>query len=385
MKLNQEIKLPNISFDFLNKLKFKGKRIKFPKEYIAVDLGSFALKAVEFNLKDRTIEKVFYYPWDTALKSTQIIEIIKSSSFISELGSLLLNNGFRSKNILVQASNYNLVMRPMSLPPNIPEYEIGHVLRTSLEDEIPYTIDEVYYDFAIEDRSKKETLINVYAAQKDYIDAVIDMFNKLRYEVYQIGVPSNLVWNTIKYNYLEDDDLDDSDLFVSIDIGYNTTIITIFSSDKVFLYRTLSYGGAHFTRAIEKDYNLSELQAEHFKCQKGIEKVNDNENLLQIQQEIFNQIWRSIQYVISRNRMYILKGIYLSGGSANLKGFDMKLKRYLEIQNINMSQSVNIRIVDPFKYIDLVDGIDESEFKHISSTFTNVIGLALGGTEDENY
>jgi hypothetical protein len=115
MRLNQPIKLPNISFDFFKKLKYRDKKVPIPKDYIAIDIGSFSLKAIEYDRKARLVTKILYYPYSQEFIGNNIYSKLESQTFINELTDILASNGFKSKNILLLASHDNLVMRPRNL------------------------------------------------------------------------------------------------------------------------------------------------------------------------------------------------------------------------------------------------------------------------------
>ncbi|MFP4456840.1 MAG: pilus assembly protein PilM [Halanaerobiales bacterium] len=383
MKLNQPIKLPNLSFDIFQKLKYREKKIPIPKDYIAIDIGSFSLKAVEFDSKRKEITRLLYYPWEQDIIKKNIYQKFDNPEFIKNLCDLLANNSFVSKNIFLLCNYENLVMRPMSMPPNIPKHEINQVLDMTLEDEIPYHSDEVYYDFDIAERTNESTLVHVYAAETKFVDMSIDLFKKFHYEIYKIGVPSMASWSCLKYNYTKD--LEENKLVINIDLGSSATLVSIFDSNRLFLYRVISYGGANITRAFEKDLEITNNEAEHYKCENGLVNIENLENLNQLQNNIFEQIWRSIQYVTSRNRMYSLKYIFLSGGSANLKGLGHKLKRYLEIQTQNrqLMKDLEILKIDTFKNVDVSEEIDKNELNDIKTAFSNVVGLSLGDVNHE--
>jgi type IV pilus assembly protein PilM len=383
MRLNQPIKLPNISFDFIKKLKYREKKVPMPKDYIAIDIGSFSLKAIEYDRKDRLVTKILYYPYSQEFINNNIYSKLESQTFVNELTDILDSNGFKSKNILLLASHDNLVMRPMNLPPNIPKHEIYQVLEMSLEDEIPYKLDEVYYDFYISQKTDESTLVHVYASEKKFVDLSINMFRKLRYEVYKIGVPPVASEHAIKANYYED--IEDGELIINVDFGATSTLLSIYDKNRLFLYRVIPYGGINITRAIEKDLSIDNYSAEHFKCENGLLNIESMVNLAQLQNDIFNQVWRSIQYVTSRNRMYVLGNIFLSGGSANLKGLGNKLRRYIEIQTQNSDLMKNMEIgkLSSFRKINFDSNIVKEDISMVETMFNNSIGLALGDRKYE--
>jgi len=209
------------------------------------------------------------------------------------------------------------------------------------------------------------------------------MFKKFHYEVYKIGVPPVSSWDAIKANYKND--IKEKELVINIDFGASSILLSIYDKYKMFLYRVIPYGGISITKAIEKDLKINNYNAEHYKCKNGLLNIGNMTHLNQLQNNMFNQIWRSIQYVTSRNRMYSIGQIFLSGGSANLKGLNNKLRRYIEIQAQSSDLIKNMEIIrfNSFKEIEFENNIKSKDLLNIKSMFNNSIGLALGGTKDE--
>ena len=379
MKLNKLLKVPNVSLNILRrKVKKKNKRV--PKNIVAVDIGTFALKIVEMELGNaKEIKKVIYYPWPEPVANTDVLEIIKNPNFYKEIVYLLDSNNISCKDYYVLAASNRIVMRPIILPPNLPQSEIKQLLSLQIVDQIPYNEDEVYYDYSIIKRDDQETVIHVFASERGYIDEIVGLFTALKKKIHCINVAPVVIYNAVVNNYQLQ--LSNTEIFVTINIGATATELSIFKNTELLLFRTIPIGGNRFTTAFGQDKDSTLQEAEYNKCEYGLHKAVEMQTVLGTQNELFEHLWRSIQYVISRNKSYTLKKVFLSGGSAHLKGFSHKFSRYMEIQMHipGGKRAFEVIVLNPFEGLQLARDIDISCFQEVAASFASVIGLAHGG------
>lgn len=365
----------------INPISFnKKKRAKKQKleRVVAIDIGTFALKLVEVQLKPKIIvKKLVYYPWQTQFPQKDVTEIICSANFHREIIGILESNNITCKNILILAANNKLVMRPMRFPPNLSDSEIKQLLKLQVEEHIPYKQNEVYYDYSVM-RNKDETLTHLYASEKNYINELISIFKGLKRSIKCINVSPVVMYNIA--NKSRDLQLKELEIIVTVNLGANLTELCVFKKNELLLYRTIPIAGNKFTNAFATDETTVMNKAEYSKCEIGLSKAIQMQSVLAVQNELFDQLWKSIQYVIARNKHYSLKKVYLTGGSANLKGLVDKFRRYIEIkyQEPGETRVFDVEILNPFKTVAVDENININEFNGITSSFASVLGLICG-------
>ena len=167
-------------------------------------------------------------------------------------------NAFKIKSGRVNYSipSQSVFTRFVKLPP-MDEAKIDQVIRFEAQQNVPFPIDEVVWDYQIVGDGKDGKMEVVLVAIKS------DLLNEINSGVEEAGLTTAVVdvgpmaiCNAFRYNY---SDLTGCSLL--IDIGARTTNLIFIESQKVFS-RSISIGGTTITSAIARDFGESFGEAE---------------------------------------------------------------------------------------------------------------------------
>lgn len=359
--------------------KIKKKKISLPRRVVAVDIGTSALKIVEMQLgKNPEIQQMVYHPWVQPVTSRDIDDLFLQEDFIDELEAVFKQNTIKTRHVYLLATSNKLIVRYFDFPP-MGELEMQQALQYQVLEQLPYEPDNVCYDYHVVHQDDEGCRVVVFATEKSYINKLLDIFTALSKQVLSINVIPYTLWQVMQdvYNI----ETKENELITSINLGASLSEVSIFHQDELILFRTIALGGNDFTQAFMQDEDLEEVDAERAKRSVGLDSLIPMGAVTERRNELFDQIWRSIQYVISRNRGYTLKSIYLTGGTALLKGLIDQLQRFIEVQmqNFGYVEEFELLLLEPFASYNFQALFDISEFKEQEILFSLALGLARGG------
>jgi len=378
--LNMEIKMPNINFDFIHKYRRDKPKRKMPGKVVAVDVGSFALKLIEVKLgKNPEITKVVYHPWSQAVVNADEEEVFRNPYLFHEFAQVLQDHHIKNRDFYVAAASKDIIMRPFIFPASIPTYEIRKLLEFNIEDQIPYPLEDVYYDYSVVKRDDKGLHIQTFATQRFHVDNMISFYNALQRNLRSVNIYPMMLRQAIEIN--NEATQSSNSLLIIVNIGAAQTEIVIYGKSEILFLRTIDLGGDNFTVALSHYYEGDGAEIERVKHENGLIGAMDLPEVMGVQNELFNNIWDAIQYVTSRNQNYEVFDIMLTGGSASLKGLASKLRRFIEVQVHNPSDMtmVEVQVFNPFQNLNVAADIDLEAYRTLISSFAAVVGLAYGG------
>lgn len=297
------------------------------KAIVGLDIGSYAVKAVEFKSKKKGGEEIYevqkigleFLPHDAIVEGT-----IMDSTAVSETIKMIFDeNKITNRNVVISLSGSSVIIKKISLP-SMDTEELAESIIWEARHNIPYPYEETAVDYAIlkpaagsEDKNLDILLV---AAKKDKVTNYSNVVQQARKNLLAIEVDAFALQNALEINYPE---LYREKTVALINLGANTTNIIIIKKEKPQLFRDLSIGGSFITENIRKDLGLSVDDAE--KVIKGIPAkdippeqietvLNTNiENLLEEIEKTFSF------YEAGEGGERKIEKILLSGGLAKLK------------------------------------------------------------------
>ena len=300
----------------------------------------------------------------------------------------------------------------------LPEEELRRALQWEAEGYIPYDIDEVNLDSYIlgesaESADKYDVLL--VAAKKDLIDRHISTVKQADLTPVIVDVDSFAFLNQFEYNHSPAP----SEVIALIDIGAETTSISIYRGGVSRFSREITIAGDSITTSIQNKLNISFVQAEQMKVQIGApaptesassslgtsmgatsagsavgtgsdllerirgtveritgEDLGDDSPEAMARKAIKNtlnnlvsEIRRSIQFYEGQASGPPVVRVMVGGGSSRMKNLDAFLKRELNLE---------VGIVDPMSRIrPRGKDIDPAQLAENKSALGVAIGLAL--------
>ncbi len=269
-----------------------------------------------------------YYTKGLIVKAGKITDyfIEKSNDLSATLKKLLQDKKIPAKKVKVSLKNPSCLVRYFSFP-KMDKKKLKQTLFYEINKFIPFSPDEVYFDFFIlKENSPSEVLMLLAVAKKDYIDKILETFEKVNLKISEISLDSISLMNLFFANYGDDNQANTCIL----DMGHNFSTMTLLHKGVPFLTRDVKFSTKEILQSISRIKNLSAGEVEEWllsqkKGEETFELVQDNIS------NLCKEMKSSFDYFEVNKGEHIDK-LYLSGGLASLAQIEKPFIELLDIQ-----------------------------------------------------
>jgi type IV pilus assembly protein PilM len=270
--------------------------------------------------------------------------------------------------------------RFVKLPP-MEEGKIDQVINFEAQQNVPFPINEVVWDYQIVGDGKDGKMEVVLVAIKS------DLLNEINSAVEDSGITTSVVdvgpmalCNAYRYNY---SDLTGCTLL--IDIGARTTNLIFIEAQKVFS-RSISIGGTTITSAIARDFGESFGEAEARKKKVGF--VSLGGNYAEPSDPDVSRVSKVIRNTMTRLHAEISRSIsfYRSQqqGSQPVRGFLCGAATNLPYMSEFFHEKLNmpIEFLNPLRNVAVGSGVQIEDASKNAHILGELVGLSLREVSD---
>ena len=260
--------------------------------------------------------------------------------------------------------------------PAVEQGKIDKIISFEAQQNVPFPIDEVVWDYQVVGGGLDEQIQVVLVAIK------VDLLDEINSGVEETGLHTSIVdvapmalYNAFRYNYT---DLSGSSLLV--DIGARTTNVLFIEPRKVFS-RSLSIGGNSITAAIAKEFREPFAAAELRKKRDGFVSLGGayaepaNPDVARVSKlarstmtRLHAELMRSISHYCAQQQGCRPERIFLCGGSAGM--------RYMR-EFFNEKLNVPIEFFNPLQNVTVSESAPTLEVTRSAHLLGELVGLAL--------
>lgn len=334
---------------------------------IGLDIGSTTVRAVEVvRGKDRPRVTVF---GQASLPEGAVVSgVVKDDRAVTAaLRQLWSTTKFSSKNVTLGVTHQQVIVREIDLP-NLPAREFKAALPFQVRDVLPIPVDDAQLDFyPLEDAGKAETVHGLLIAAPK--QAILDLVRAVERAGLSVANVDLACFAALRSSAHLAEDAE-----AVIDIGANSTHISIHLDGVPQIVRTIPRGGNDITKLLASRLSLSATDAELLKQRVGAlggEDENDAEAVAIVEEglrPLVHELRSSFNYYSSMHRAQPIKRVGLVGGGALLPGIAQHLRKAFGIP-VFLSDPMQ-RVVDTH-----VEGMTLGRFR---SSAAVSIGLTLG-------
>ncbi|HXX41651.1 MAG TPA: type IV pilus assembly protein PilM [Chthoniobacterales bacterium] len=263
--------------------------------------------------------------------------------------------------------------------PAVEEEKIEKIIAFEAQQNVPFPIDEVVWDYQLVGGGADEQIqVVLVAIKSDLLDEINGAVEEAGLRASIVDVATMSLYNAFRYNY---SDLGGCSLVV--DIGARTTNLLFVESGKIFS-RSVPIGGSSITVAIAKEFNEPFSAAEFRKKRDGFVSLGgayaeptdpDVARVSKIMRSTMTrlhaELMRSISHYRAQQQGSSPQRLFLCGGSASTaymrEFFQEKLQ--LPIEFFNSLRNVAVAESAPLK-----------EIAHSGHLLGELVGLALRTT-----
>ncbi len=302
-------------------------------------------------------------------------EAMRSVQIVAALREMMADLRIRGGNVVYTVAEEMVFSRFVRLPA-IEEEKIDRIIFFEAQQNVPFPIDEVVWDYQIVGGGADEQIQVVLVAIK------ADWLEKLNRAVEETGLRPSIVdlatmalYNAFCYNY---GDLGGCSLL--IDIGARTTNLLIIEPGRIFT-RSVSIGGSSITSGIAKEFDEPFAAAEFRKKRDGSLSPSQacagppGADVARVTRIVRNtmtrlhaEVMRSVSHYCTQQQGHAPERAFLSGGVASTahirEFFQEKLQQPVHFFN-------------PLRKVAIADAADAEEILRSAHLLAEPVGLAL--------
>lgn len=333
-----------------------------------IDVGRCALKALKLRLAgDGKVEFVAKDYIEHAKILSQP-DADRSELISRALEAFLSHHDISKDEIVVSVPGQHTLARFTKLPP-VAAKRIPDIVRYEADQQIPFDMDEVIWDYqTFQQEGAPDLEVGIFAMKRELIREHLLHFEQASIEPIAVQSGPLAVYNAAKFDGMLGDETT-----ILLDIGAENTDLIIATQD-TFWTRTVPIGGNNFTEALVKSFKLSFSKAE------GLKRTADSSKyarqIFQAMRPIFadlvQELQRSIGFYSSTHRDTHVEKVVCLGNAFKLPG----LRKYLQ-QNLGLP----VETPESFKMAAPSGVSRDAEFQDQLLSFTVAYGLALQGAD----
>jgi len=344
---------------------------------ISLNLGSQTIGLAEFRaqphggliLQGCCLRELVVEPADEGMRRSQIF---------SALSELMSEMEIKPGSVNYAVPSQSVFARFVKLPA-VEEEKIERIIAFEAQQNVPFPIDEVVWDYQLvgggTDEQIQVVLVAIKADLLEEINAAVEETG-LRTSI--VGVATMALYNAFRYNY---SDLTGCSLLV--DIGARTTNLLFIEPGKIFS-RSVPIGGSSVTAAIAREFNESFASAEARKKRDGFVSLGGayaepadadvarvSKIIRSTMTRLHAELMRSISHYRAQQQGGAPERVFLCGGSATMaymrEFFHEKLQLPIEFFN-------------SLRNVAVVESAPVAKISGSAHLFGELVGLALRTT-----
>ncbi len=293
---------------------------------------------------------------------------------------LMAEKKIKSAPTVVSVSGQQVFVRYTKLPP-VEKDKIGEIVRYEAQQNVPIPIEELVWDYEVLSPDGSADLeIALVAIKSNLVEDLVAAVEKAKLQPDIVDVAPMALYNCVRYNYG-----DPEGCVLLADIGGRTTNLIFIEPGRLYS-RSIPIGGNSITQAIAAEYEISYAEAEQKKKAQafvGLGAFTEPENedqarLSQIVRSTMNRLEGEVRRTI--NLYKTQQGgsaptmILLSGATSSLSSLDQYFR--------DKYPNVEVDFFNPFKNIEIVNGLPREELASCALFYGEVVGLGLRQVAD---
>ena len=340
---------------------------------LALNIGASQITLAEFKVRAGNSPVLLQYG-SMPLGVEPDSDTDSSAFVIDALRTLMKEKGIRPAPLLMSVSGQTVFPRFVKLPP-VAKDKILQMVRYEAEQNVPFPIDEVVWDYQlIGDASDGEQSAMIVAVKTDSAIALTNCVQAVGMEPEVVDVAPLAIANCVQISY---PDLEGCTMV--LDIGARSTNLIFLEDGRVF-YRTIPVAGNTITQEIAKSFEVDFQEAEQMKREIGFVALggvyaSEDEKADKLSKVIRNvvtrlhaEINRSINFYRSQQGGSVPARVLLTGGSSTISHMDTFFREKLK---------VDVDFLNPFASVEIGGHISQDTVGEDFYFLSEVIGLAM--------
>jgi type IV pilus assembly protein PilM len=297
----------------------KEKAMAANKGVWGIDLGQCALKAIRLRPaeeKDKVEVADHVYIEHSRILSHPAAD--RPALVADAMKKFIDQHDLSKETLVVSVPGQHTLARFTKLPPVENRRKIPELVRYEAQQQIPFDMDEVIWDYQVfEDAKGGETEVGIFAMRRDLLREQLQYLANLNLEPAVVQSAPLALYNALRFDGICGDEP-----VCILDIGAQNTDLIVVVEGKSLWTRNIPLGGNNFTEILLKTFKLSFGKAERLK--RDAQKHKYARQIFQAMRPVFAdlvaEIQRSIGFFTSSRRGVRLNKIIAMGNAFKLPG-----------------------------------------------------------------
>jgi type IV pilus assembly protein PilM len=344
------------------------------KSFLAVDFGAGSLKLAEFEQNEAGGLRLKQYGIKPlGIEGSQ--ETAREAAILNGLTALLGEKNYTARQVNACAPGFHVFSKFVKLPP-VDTSKVTQIIRYEAQQNVPFPLDEVVWDYQILGTSATNELeVLLVAVKSEIIEGLFRVAEGAGLHMKLVDASPAALCNAFRYNY---GDLEGCTML--LDIGAKTSNLLFFEKGKVYS-RSINIGANSITQDFANEAKLKFPEAERIKLEKGsvslggaYEEPEDPQAAAiakiarQVMTRLHIQVNQTIQFFRGQQGGTAPQRLFLSGGASI-----MPYTAQFFAEKLN----VPVEYFNPFRNIEIDPALDLEELSKYAHSYGEVVGLGL--------
>lgn len=340
---------------------------------LGIDISSTSVKLIELSRTAGHYAVEAYALAQLPLGAIVERQIVDAESVAQVIAQLIKQSSTRSTYAAVAVAGSAVITKTIEVPAGLTADELESLLTIEAEQYIPYPLEDVALDFAVQDSaadSPDKVSVVLAACRKEQVErreavlALAGLTAKIiDIETYALQRAYSLLADQLGGA--------EQDLTVAvIDIGANIMTLNIVHHKRVIYSREHIFGGQQLTEHIQRHYALSAEDAEQAKKYGGLADDYVSDVLHPFQDAVVEQISRALQFFFATGQYSDIDYMVLAGGTASLAGLNQRIQEKTGHPTL---------VANPFTAMTLSEKINATALANDAPSLLIACGLAMRG------
>lgn len=341
---------------------------------LGLDIGASTIKLGEFRVSPGHGLRLLNFNYaDLGLDPED--DTSRQATIVSTIRNALHERRIRSGRAVFSVSGQQVFTRFVKLP-RVEESKVVQIIQYEAQQNVPFPIDEVVWDYQlVGNDSEGELDVVLLAIKSKIIEELNDSVQAAGLNTTKVDVAPMALYNAFRYNY---GDLDGCTIL--LDIGARTTNLLFVEQRRLFT-RSIPIAGNAITQSVAAEFNVPFQEAEQLKrkhsfvalggayeepedaTQARVSKICRN-----VMTRLHAEVGRSINYYRTQQGGSAPVRVFLSGGSSIIPYTDRFFQEKIQVP---------IEYFNPFRNVELDPHVAREELQRCAHFFGEVVGLGL--------
>jgi type IV pilus assembly protein PilM len=299
----------------------------------------------------------------------------RKALIVSTIRNVLREKNIRTRRVVFSVSGQSVFTRFVKLPP-VDESKVVQIIQYEAQQNVPFPIDEVIWDYQLVGNTQQGELeVVLLAIKSDIIEELNEGVESAELRTETVDVAPMALYNAVRYN-----EGDTEGCTMVVDIGARTTNLLFLEKNRVFS-RSIPIAGNAITQSVAAEFNIPFLEADQLKRSKGFvalggayaepgdeQQARVSKIIRNVMTRLHAEVARSINFYRSQQGGSAPSRMLLSGGTSILPYTDRFFQEKLQIP---------IEYFNPFRNVDIDPSISREELARCAHFFGEVVGLGL--------